>query len=72
VSKRVSRTRLNMLGGYAARDHRANVNQAKKACIRAPALAVRDGNCRVDDDSHSTSLDAPPSRKECKRHQFLF
>jgi hypothetical protein len=61
-----------MLGGYAAHDHRAMSNQAKKACIRAPALTVRDGNCRVDDDLHSTSRDAPLSRKECKCHQFLF
>ena len=29
--KRVSRTRLNVLGSYAADDHRAMVDQAKKA-----------------------------------------
>ena len=28
---------MNTLGSYAAHDHRANVNQAKKACIRIPA-----------------------------------
>ena len=48
------------------------VDQAKKACIRAPALTVRDGNCGVDDDLHSLSLDSPLSRKECKCHQFSF
>jgi len=29
--KRVSRTRLNVLDGYAVHDHRAMVDQAKKA-----------------------------------------
>ena len=43
VSKRVSRTRLNVLGGYAAHDHRAMEDQAKKACIRIPAPTVRNG-----------------------------
>ena len=37
-----------MLGGYAAHDRRVNVDQAKKACIRIPAPAVRDGPCRLD------------------------
>ena len=63
---------MNVLSGYAAHDHRAMVDQAKKARIRAPAPAVRDGNCRVDGHSHSTSLDVPLSRKECARHQFSF
>ncbi len=40
--------RLNMLGSYAAHDHRANFNQAKKACIRIPAPAVRNGSCGLD------------------------
>src|ERR1017187_9612192 len=43
--KRVSRTRLNVLGGYAAHDHRAMADRAKKVCIGAPAPAVRDGSC---------------------------
>jgi hypothetical protein len=30
-SQKVSRTRLNVLGSYAAHDHRAMVDQAKKA-----------------------------------------
>ena len=29
-----------MLGSYAAHDHRANVDQEKKACIEFPAPAV--------------------------------
>ena len=45
-----------MLGSYAAHDHRAMVDQAKKACIRIPALTVRDGNCRLDGHSHSADL----------------
>jgi len=40
-----------MLGGYAAHDHRANGDQAKKACIRIPARAVRDSICRFDEQS---------------------
>jgi hypothetical protein len=43
-----------MLSGYAAHDHRVNVDQAKKACIRIPARTVRDGNCRVDEQSDPT------------------
>jgi hypothetical protein len=46
--------RLNMLSGYAAHDHRANFDQAKKACIRIPAPAVRDGSCGLDGRLHST------------------
>ena len=66
-----------MLGSYAAHDHRANVNQAKKAWIRIPAPAVIDGACRLDGQSHSTSFRftsgaAPLSRKECKCHHFSF
>ena len=30
--------RLNMLGSYAAHDHRANVDEEKKACIEFPRL----------------------------------
>ena len=70
--KRVSRTRLNVLGGYAAHDHRANGDQAKKACIRIPAPAVRDSHCRFDGHLHSTPCGAPPSRKEYKCHRFSF
>ena len=61
-----------MLGGYAAHDHRAMSNQAKKACIRIPALTVRDGNCRVDDSSYPPLLSGPPSRKGYKCHHFSF
>ena len=61
-----------MLGGYAAHDHHANGDQAKKACIRIPAPTVKNGACRLDGHSHSTSLDAPLSRKKCKCHQFSF
>ena len=63
IVKRVSRTRLNMLDSYAVRDHRVMENQAKKACIRIPALSVRDRACRFDGHPYPTSLDAPLSRK---------
>ena len=72
IAKRVSRTRLNVLDGYAVRDHRAMANQAKKACIRIPARTVRDGICGLDGHSYSTSLDVPQSRKECACHRFSF
>ena len=46
--KRVSRTRLNMLGGYAAHDHRANGRSSKeglyqdsRACRQGRRLQVR-------------------------------
>ena len=61
-----------MLGSYATHDHRANVDQAKKACIRIPAPAVRNGSCGLDGQLHSASRDAPHSRKECKCHHFSF
>src|ERR1039458_8991742 len=67
--KRVSRTWLNVLGGYAAHDHRAMADRAKKACIGAPAPAVRDGSWGVDDDSHPPLRSGPLSRKGCKCHQ---
>jgi hypothetical protein len=70
--KRVSRTRLNVLDGYAVRDHRANGNQAKKACIRIPALAVRDSHCRFDGHPYPTSRDVPHSQKGYERHRFSF
>jgi len=38
-----------MLGSYAAHDHHANCDQAKKACIRIPAHTVKDGDCWLDD-----------------------
>jgi hypothetical protein len=50
----------------------ADGNQAKKACIRIPAFTVRSGNCRLDGQSDSTSLDAPLSRKESNCHHFSF
>jgi hypothetical protein len=37
-----------MLGSYATHDYRVNVDQAKKACIRIPAPAVRNGSCGLD------------------------
>ena len=49
-----------------------DINQAKKACIRIPALTVRDGNCRLDGHPHPTSLDAPRSRKGYECHRFSF
>ena len=65
-----------MLSSYAAHDHRANVDQAKKACIRIPAPAVRNGSCGLDDACILRDLihirDAPLSRKECKCHHFSF
>ena len=64
--------RLNMLGSYAAHDHRAKFDQAKKACIRIPAPAVRNGSCRVDEHSSSPFLNGPQSRKEDKCHHFSF
>src|SRR5208337_353590 len=48
------------------------VDQAKKACIRIPAPAIKDGSCRLDGHSHSTSLDAPLSRKGSDCHRFSF
>src|SRR5580692_214674 len=47
-----------MLSSYATHDHRANVDQAKKACIRIPAPAVRDGSCRLDGHMHSPRPDS--------------
>ena len=41
IAKRVSRTRLNVLGSYATHDHRKMIDQAKKALIRIPAVAAR-------------------------------
>ena len=61
-----------MLGSYAAHDHRANIDQAKKACIRIPAFTVRDGNRRLDGRLHSALRSAPLSRKECTCHRFSF
>ena len=34
VLKKVSRTRLNVLGGYAAHDHRANTRSSKEGLIQ--------------------------------------
>ena len=56
-NKGVSRTRLNVLHGYAMQRPSCDGDQAKKACIRIPALTVRDGNCRVDGHSHSLHAD---------------
>jgi hypothetical protein len=61
-----------MLGSYATHDHRVNVDQAKKACIRIPAPTVRDGDCRFDGHPYPTSLDVPHSRKGYKCHRFSF
>ena len=41
-----------MLGSYATHDHYANVDQAKKACIRIPSLAVRNRKFGLDDYLH--------------------
>jgi len=54
---------LNMLESYAFRDHREIADQAKKACIRIPAFTVRNGNCRVDEHSDSTSDRFPSGRR---------
>jgi hypothetical protein len=51
-----------MLGSYAAHDHHENVDQAKKACIRIPAPAVRDGACGLDDDSYPALTDSHRKR----------
>ena len=61
-----------MLESYAFRDHRVIENQAKKACIRIPAPAVRDSDCRFDGHPYPASLDAPHSRKGYERHHFSF
>jgi hypothetical protein len=61
-----------MLNGYAVHDHRANGNQAKKACIRIPAPAVRNGSCGLSGQSHSLLRSSPLSRKECQCHHFSF
>jgi hypothetical protein len=61
-----------MLGSYATHDHRANFDQAKKACIRIPAPAVRNGACGLDDYLYPASRDAPHSRKGYQRHHFSF
>ena len=49
MTKRFRGHWLNMLGSYATHDDRVNLDQAKKACIRIPAPAVRDSNCRFDE-----------------------
>jgi len=72
IKKRFRGQRLNMLGSYAAHDHRANVDRAKKARIRIPAPSVRNGDCRLDGHSYSASRDAPLAQKEYKRHHFSF
>ena len=59
---------MNVLGGYAAHDHRANGDQAKKACIRIPAPAIKDGTHRLDGHPHPPLLIAQGgllSQKEC-------
>jgi hypothetical protein len=61
-----------MLGSYATHDHRVNVDQAKKACIRIPAPAVRNGSCGLDDHSHPPLRSGPLSQKEYKCHHFSF
>ena len=40
---------LNVHESYALEDHRAMVDQAKKARFRIPARAVRNGICGLDD-----------------------
>jgi hypothetical protein len=52
-----------MLGSYAAHDHYANVNQAKKACIRIPSPAVRDCRLRLDDYLYPPLRSGPLSQK---------
>ena len=63
---------MNVLGGYAADDHRAMANQAKKACIRIPALAVRNGSCGLDDIFDPFAEANPLSRKDRECHHFSF
>ncbi len=51
------------------------VDQAKKACIRIPAVATGGGSCGIDDihTRASKSLQARPlSRKEYQCHRFSF
>ena len=40
-SEKVSRTRLNMQGGYAAHDYRKKCDPGKEGSFRLPILAVR-------------------------------
>ena len=61
-----------MQGGYAARDHRGIENQAKKACIRIPAPAIKDSIYRLDGHIHPTSLDAPLTQEGYICHHFSF
>ena len=60
-----------MLGSYAARDHRAIEDQAKKACIRLPRDR-QERLCGVDGHLHSSAEADPLSRKECLCHRFSF
>ena len=48
------------------------IDQAKKACIRIPAPAVRDGAYRLDGHPHPPLLSGPHSRKGCRCHHFSF
>jgi hypothetical protein len=61
-----------MLGSYAAHDHRANVDQAKKACIRIPARSVRNGVCRVHDDRIRRFAAVRFRGRNAERHEFSF
>ena len=61
-----------MLSSYAAHDHRAHIDQAKKACIRIPASTVRNGSCRVDRILSSPLRSGPHSQKEDSYDPFSF
>ena len=60
-----------MLGSYATHDHRAKVEEEKKACIELPRLPSGNGGCGV----HGTGirhLRGPLSRKGCCAMRFSF
>jgi hypothetical protein len=72
---------LNVLENYVLHDHRAMVDQAKKACIRIPAPAVRNGACRLDRIGIrqapalrllALQVSGPQSRKDTRCHHFSF
>jgi hypothetical protein len=76
IVQKVSRTRLNVLDGYAVHDHRANGRPGKEGLIHAPITSRQEASYRVD--SHLCPPDpirirsSPPSRKDIVTIRFSF